>query len=119
MLADDVTLEAAAMDGFVQGAADVRTVVLAAKTLYEYLDFNYFGPCGNNGFLEDYTTQVHGEPCGVIVVVDRGADGFVHHIVVNHRPRSTLLVFSRSMLEKFAGTLLAEHWEGTPQGLNA
>jgi hypothetical protein len=48
-LADDVTLEAAAMDGFVQGADDVRSVVLAAKSLYEYQDFNYFGPCGDNG----------------------------------------------------------------------
>jgi hypothetical protein len=113
-LADDVTLEAAAMDGFVQGAADVRSVVLAAKSLYEYQDFNYFGPCGDNGFLEDYTTQVHGKPCGVVVVVSRDADGVVQHIVVNHRPRSSLLFFSRLMFEKFAGTPLAKHWQGTP-----
>jgi hypothetical protein len=105
-LADDVTLEAAAMDGFVQGADDVRSVVLAAKSLYEYQDFNYLGPCGDNGFLEDYTTQVHGDPCGVVVVIIRDADGVVHHIVVNHRPRSTLLSFSRLMFEKFAGTPL-------------
>jgi len=34
--------------------------------------------------------------------------------VVNHRPRSALLSFSRLMLEKFAGTPLAKHWESTP-----
>jgi hypothetical protein len=34
--------------------------------------------------------------------------------VVNHRPRSALLSFSRLMLEKFSGTHLAKHWQGTP-----
>ena len=58
-LAEDVTMEAAAMDGFVQGAADVGTVVLAAKSLYEYQDFNYFGPCGDNGFLEGLSPGLH------------------------------------------------------------
>jgi hypothetical protein len=116
-LADEVTMEAAAMEGYVSGAQDVRTVVLAAKSFYEYQDFNYFGPCGENGFLEDYTTEIHGEPCGVIVVVDRDPDGVVQHIVVNHRPRSTLLLFSGLMGEKFAGTPLGAHWP--PLGLKA
>jgi hypothetical protein len=34
--------------------------------------------------------------------------------VVNHRPRSALLSFSRLMLEKFADSPLAKHWQGTP-----
>ena len=34
-LADDVTLEAAAMDGTAHGAADVRSIVVTAKQLYE------------------------------------------------------------------------------------
>jgi hypothetical protein len=32
-LADDVTLEAAAMDGTAQGAEDVRSIVVTAKEL--------------------------------------------------------------------------------------
>ena len=113
-MADDATVEGSMLDGAVQGADAVRSVVLTIRSLYEHQVFKFAGPCGDNGFLEDYTTQVHGEPCGVVVVVSRDADGVVQHIVVNHRPRSTLLLFSRLMFEKFAGTPLAEHWEGTP-----
>ena len=113
-LADDVTLEAAAMDGIAHGAADVRSIVVVAKELYETQQFSYAGPCGNNGFLEVYTTEVRGVQTRVIVVVNFNDAGQTQQIVVNHRPRSALLSFSRVMLDKFAGTPLAKHWEGTP-----
>jgi hypothetical protein len=113
-LADDVTLEAAAMDGTAHGAEDVRSIVVTAKALYENQEFSYAGPCGDNGFLELYTTDVRGVPTRVVVVVTFNDRGQTQEIVVNHRPRSALLSFSRVMLEKFAGTPLAKHWEGTP-----
>ena len=103
-LADDVTCEAAAMNGAAQGPEAVRRIVVTAKTLYEYQDINYAGPYGDNGFLEDYTTQVHGQPTGVVVTVARNAAGQTKHIVVNHRPRSSLLLVARLMGEKFTGT---------------
>ena len=113
-LADDVTMEAAAMDGTAHGAEDVRSIVVTAKELYENQQFKFAGPIGDYGFLEDYTTDVRGEHISVIVAVAFNADGKTQHIVVNHRPRSALLSFSRVMLEKFAGTPLAKHWQGTP-----
>ena len=45
---------------------------------------------------------------------DGAIRGAVQRLVVNHRPRSSVLVLSRAMLERFAGTRLAKHWEGTP-----
>lgn len=113
-LADDVTLEAPAMDGIAEGADVARAIVVGARELYENQQFSYAGPCGDNGFLEDYTTEVRGQQMSVIVLVTRNAAGQTQRIVVNHRPRSALLSFSRLMLEKFAGTPLAKHWEGTP-----
>ena len=113
-LADDVTLEAAAMDGIARGAKDVRSIVVTAKELYENQEFSYAGPGGDNGFLELYTTDVRGVPTRVVVVVTFNDRGQTQQIVVNHRPRSALLSFSRVMLEKFTGTPLAKHWEGTP-----
>lgn len=113
-LADDVTLEAAAMDGVARGAADVRSIVVVAKELYEDQQFSYAGPCGDSGFLEVYTTEVRGVHTRVVVLVDFNEAGQTQRIVVNHRPRSALLSFARVMLEKFAGTPLAQHWEGTP-----
>ncbi len=73
------------------------------RTSHPARGINYAGPCGDNGFLEDYTTQVRGEPIGVIVTVSRDEQGLTREIVVNHRPRSSVLFFSRLMGEKFGG----------------
>ena len=109
-LADDVTLEGSAMDGFVQGAEAVRTVLVAIRTLYDYQDFNFVGPYGDNSWLEDYTAGVRGEPISNITLVTRNAAGQAQHIVGNYRPRSTLLLLSRLVGEKLAGTPYAEHF---------
>ena len=113
-LADDVTLEAAAMDGTARGADDVRFILVKAREQYEHQEFNYAGPCGENGFIEDYSSSVRGMPTYVVVLVTFNADGKTQHVVVNHRPRSAMLQFSRLMLETFAGTPYAKHWERTP-----
>jgi hypothetical protein len=109
-LADDASLEGAAMNGAVQGAEAVRSVVVAARTLYEFQDFSFHDEYGENGFLEDYTSSVHGKPVGVVVTVARNADGKAQRVAVNHRPTSSMLLFSRSMGEKFAGTPIAGHF---------
>ena len=109
-LADDVTLEGSMMDGFVQGAAGVRTVLVAIRTVYDYQAFHCAGLYGDNGWLEDYTAGVRGEPIGNITVVTRDAAGQAQHIVGNYRPRSTLLLLSRLIGDKLAGTPYAEHF---------
>jgi hypothetical protein len=107
-LADDVTLEGSVLNGVVTGAEAVRTLLAYARTLYDYQEFNFAGPYGNNGFLEDYTAQVHGERIGTVVTVSRDAAGQTKHIVVNHRPLDSLLLFSRLMARNFAGTPYGE-----------
>ena len=113
-LADDVTGEGPAWDGAIQGAAAVHEVVVAAKEIYEFQEFHYAGPYVENRFLEDYTSAVRGAPLYVIVLVTFNAAGKAQRLVVNHRPRSSVLLLSREMLARFAGTPLAKHWEGTP-----
>lgn len=109
-LADDVTLEGSVMNGVVQGAEAVRTLLAYARTLYEYQEFNFIGEYGDHGFLEDYTSRVRGEPIGSVVVVTANDAGLTQHIVVNHRPRSSVLLFSRLMGERFAGTPHGDHF---------
>ncbi|WP_433567174.1 hypothetical protein ACQP1O_19485 [Nocardia sp. CA-151230] len=113
-LAHDVTGEGAAWDGVIEGAEAVHEVVVAAREIYEFQDFHYAGPCGENSFLEDYTSSVRGVPIHVIVLVTFNAAGKAQRLVVNYRPRSSLLLLSRVMLERFADTPLAVHWENTP-----
>ena len=107
-LADDATGEGAFMQGAAQGAQEVRSLVTYARTVYEYQDFNHFGDYGEHGFIEDYTTRIHGEPTGVIVTVARNAAGEAQHIVVNHRPRSSVLLLAGLCAERFAGTSLED-----------
>ena len=109
-LADDVTLEGSAMDGVVQGAEAARTVLVYIRSLYDYQRFNFAGPYGENGFLEDYTAGVRGEPIANVTLVTSNAAGQAQRIVGNYRPRSTLLLLSRLVGEHFAGTPYGEHF---------
>ena len=106
-LADDVTIEGSAMNGVVQGAEAVRSIVTYIRTLYDSQEFTFAGPYGENGFMEDYTAQVRGERIGNVVLVTRNTAGQAQHIVANYRPRTTLLLLSR---------LIGEHFAGTPYG---
>ena len=109
-LAGDVTLEGSMMDGFVQGAEAVRTVLVHIRSLYDYQEFHSVGPVGDNGWFEDYTAGVRGEPIKNITVVTRNADGQTQQVVGNYRPRSALLLLSGLIGEKFAGTPIGEHF---------
>ena len=109
-IADDATVEGSMLNGVLQGADAVRSVVLTIRSLYEHQEFRFAGPCGDNGFLEDYVAKVNGEPIGCVVLVTRNADGKTQHVVASYRPRSSLLHFSRLLGEKFAGTSIAEHF---------
>ena len=109
-LAGDVTLEGSMMDGFVQGAEAVRTVVVAIRSLYDYQDFHAVGPFGDHGWYEDYTAGVRGEPIKNFTVVTRDAAGQTQRVVGNYRPRSALLLLSRLLGEKFAVTPYGGHF---------
>ena len=109
-LASDVTLEGSILDGAVQGADAVRTVIGGARRLYDRQDFNFVGPWGDNGFIEDYTAEVRGTPVGALHLITFNDDGEAQHIIVNYRPLSSLMFFSRQLRKMFAGTPYAEHY---------
>ena len=109
-LAEDVTIEASVMNGIATGADAVRTILGFARTLYEYQEFEYAGPYGEHGFAEDYSSRVHGEPIGSVIIVRFNEAGETQHIVVNHRPLSSVLLWSRLMGAHFAGTQYAKYF---------
>ena len=110
-MADDATVEGSMLDGVVVGAESVRSVVLTIKSLYDRQEFKFVGPYGdNNGWIEDYVAEVHGEPLGCVVLVKRNDAGQTQHVVASYRPRSTVVHFARLLAEKFARTPIGEHF---------
>ena len=118
-MAEDVTVEGSMLDGVVQGADAVRSVVLTIRSLYDRQEHKFAGPYSENGFLEDYVAEVRGEPIGCVVLVTRNPAGQTQHIVASYRPRSSLLLFSRLLGEKFAGTPIAKHFASSETGAHA
>ena len=112
-LAHDVTIEGSAMNGLVEGAEAVRSIVSYIRTLYESQEFHFAGPYSNDGFLEDYTAEVQGQTIGNVVLVTRNSAGQAQRIVANYRPRSALLLMSRLIGEHFMDTAIGEHFAGT------
>ena len=109
-MADDATVEGSMLNGAVQGADAVRSVVLTIKSLYDRQEFKFVGPYGDNGWIEDYVAEVHGEPLGCVVLIKRNDAGQTQHVVASYRPRTTVVYFARLLSEKFAGTPIAEHF---------
>jgi hypothetical protein len=85
-LADDVTIEGSVLAGIAEGPEAVRAILGFARQLYAYQEFNHVGPYGEDGYAEDYTSVVRGEPIGSVVVIRFNEAGQAVRIVVNHRP---------------------------------
>jgi hypothetical protein len=111
-MAADITLEGSMLDGAVQGADAVRTIIGGVRELYDRQDFNFARPFGDNGFIEDYTAAVRGKPLGAVHLITFNADGEAQHIAANYRPLSSLMFFSRLLRETLAATPYAEHFLG-------
>ena len=109
-MADDITLEGSLLDGVVQGAEAVRAVIGGVRQLYDRQDFNFAGPWGDNGFIEDYTAEVGGKPLGAVHLITFNADGQAQHIAANYRPLSSVMFFSHLLREKLADTPYADHF---------
>lgn len=109
-LADDVTLEGSMLDGAVRGADGIRTVIGGVRELYDRQDFNFAGPWGDNGFIEDYTAEVDGKPLGCLHLITFNADGQTQHIAAHYRPLSSGMFFSRLLRARLAGTPYAEYF---------
>ena len=109
-MADDITLDGSLLDGAVQGADAVRAIIASVRQLYDRQDFNFAGPWGDNGFIEDYTAEVRGRPLGALHLITFNADGQAQHIAASYRPLSSVMFFSRLLRERFAGTPYAGHF---------
>jgi len=109
-LADDATVEGSLLDGAVQGAEAVRTILVTIRGLYDRQAFNFAGPWGDHSFVEDYTAQVRGRPIAAVVLVTLDAAGRAEHVADGYRPLGSVLLLSGLLAQRFAGTPYAEYF---------
>jgi hypothetical protein len=109
-MADDAILEGSLLDGAVQGGNAVRSIVVAIRSLYDRQEHKFAGPYGDHGFLEEYIAEVQGQPIGCVVLVTHNAVGQTERVVASYRPRSSLLLLSRLLREKFGGTRFGDQF---------
>jgi hypothetical protein len=109
-LASDATLEGSMLDGVIEGAQNVRTVVATIRSLYDRQAHRFAGPSGDGGFLEEYVAEVQGEPIGCVVLVRYNEAGESQHVVASYRPRTSVVHFARLLAEKFKGTPIGKHF---------
>ncbi len=88
----------------------IRAVIGGVRELYDRQDFNFAGPWGDHGFIEDYTAEVRGRPLGCLHLITFNADGLAQHIAAHYRPLSSGMFFSRLLRETLAATPYAEHF---------
>jgi hypothetical protein len=111
-LADDVTIEGSMLTGIGEWPEAMRTILGFARTLYDYQEFNYVGPYGDHGFVEEYTSVVRGEAdprrCGD--PLQRGEPSRPNR----PQPPAAALgaVWSKLMGGYFAGTQYARYFLG-------
>jgi hypothetical protein len=109
-LAEDAVLEGSMLDGAVQGAEAVRSVVTTIRSLYDRQAHKYAGPCGELGFIEDYVALVRGEPIGCVVLVRFNEARKAQRIVASYRPRTAVVHFAQLLADAFAGTETGTHF---------
>lgn len=108
-LTEDATLSGGAMNGFIQGKDNVRTFLGTVKALYKDFKVVYEGDTDKYR-LQEYTATLEDHPVTGVVTLRKNADGQYDQVVVNHRPLSSLLVFSKMVSEVLEGKIDKDHF---------
>ncbi|MFD3523180.1 hypothetical protein [Streptomyces sp. NPDC058653] len=101
-LAENVTLEGAVMNGVLQGREAVLAQLAVVSGFYsERVD--HFSFDSGDYHVEEYEAVVAGRPIRATATMHRDAAGKIDAVVVNHRPLSAVLTFSRLIAESPIG----------------
>ena len=55
-------------------------------------------------------TEIQGQPTGVVTMTYHDDAEEVQHVIINHRPRSSVMLVSDLLHQKLAGSSLAAHF---------
>ena len=108
--ADQIVLDASTLAKPVQGKERVATVLAAASSIYESLEFTAEAHSGATTYLQWRATAFGGTEIRGITVLERDARGKVVTAAIHHRPLDVVLRFSAEIRDRLAGVIPADHF---------
>lgn len=109
-LAEDVTLEAAALMRPIRGRAEVTASMTAASNYYRDLRFTHEATAGSRTYIEWEAVGASGVEFSGVTVLARNAGGLIEHVSISHRPLGAILEFSAEMARRTAGQVAPGHF---------
>jgi len=108
--ADDIVFEATTLAKTVEGKQQVATVLAAASSIYESLEFTAEDHSGSTTYLQWRATAFGGTEIKGITVLERNASGKVAAAAIHHRPLDAVLRFSAEIRDRLDGQITADHF---------
>jgi pimeloyl-ACP methyl ester carboxylesterase len=108
--ADEVHFEATTLAKPVQGKQSVATVLAAASSIYESLEFTAEAQSASTTYLQWRATAFGGIRIDGVTVLERNAAGKIVTAAIHHRPLGAVLRFSAEIRDRLAGVIPADYF---------
>jgi pimeloyl-ACP methyl ester carboxylesterase len=110
--AEDVVLEASALQRPAEGRELVKIIMATATKIYESLVFTYEAEQGSRTYLEWEATALGGLTMSGVTVLAKNADGKIARAAIHHRPLGALHKFSGELRRRLDGTVDSSYFYG-------
>jgi pimeloyl-ACP methyl ester carboxylesterase len=112
--ADEVHFEATTLAKPVEGKQSVATVLAAASSIYESLEFTAEAQSASTTYLQWRATAFGGLRIDGVTVLERDASGKIVTVAIHHRPLGAVLRFSAEIRDRLAGMISADYFLKEP-----
>lgn len=109
-LAENVVLEATALQLPVSGKTNVKQVLEAASKIYETLEFTEQAGSGSRQYIEWRARAFGGQELRGVTVVTRDNEGAIARLAIHHRPMFGALEFSVTLADRLDGVIDERHF---------
>jgi pimeloyl-ACP methyl ester carboxylesterase len=108
--ADDVVFDATTLAKTVEGKQSVATILAAASSIYESLEFTAEAQSASTTYLQWRATAFGGVKIAGITVLERDATGRIAKAAIHHRPLGVVLRFAAEIRDRVAGAIPVDHF---------
>jgi pimeloyl-ACP methyl ester carboxylesterase len=108
--ADDIVFEATTLAKVIKGKQSVSTVLAAASSIYESLEFTAEAQSASTTYLQWRATAFGGVKIAGITVLERDATGRIAKAAIHHRPLGAVLRFAAEIRDRVAGAIPVDHF---------